>query len=30
MTRFQRILMLSAVCGVIAVGIAYFILIAFR
>ena len=27
MTRFQRILLLSAVCGVIAIGIAYLILV---
>jgi hypothetical protein len=26
MTRFQRILMLSAACGVIAIGIAWLIL----
>lgn len=30
MTRFQRIMMLSAVCGVVAVGIAYLILIVAR
>ena len=30
MTRFQRILMLSAVCGVIAIGIAYLILAVIR
>jgi len=27
MTRFQRVLLLSAVCGVIALGIAYLIII---
>jgi hypothetical protein len=27
MTRFQRILLLTAVCGVIAVGIAYLIIV---
>jgi hypothetical protein len=27
MTRFQRILLLSAVCGVIALGIAYLIIV---
>jgi hypothetical protein len=30
MTRFQRIMMLSAICGLIAVGIAYLILIVGR
>jgi hypothetical protein len=30
MTRFQRIMMLSAVCGVIAIGIAYLILTVIR
>ena len=30
MTRFQRIMMLSAVCGVVAIGIAYLILIVAR
>jgi hypothetical protein len=30
MTRFQRILTLSAVCGVIAIGIAYLILAVVR
>jgi hypothetical protein len=27
MTRFQRVLLLSAVCGVIALGIAYLIIV---
>jgi hypothetical protein len=27
MTRFQRILLLTTVCGVIAVGIAYLIIV---
>jgi hypothetical protein len=30
MTRFQRILSLTAACGIIAVGIAYVILVLFR
>jgi hypothetical protein len=30
MTRFQRIMMLSAACGVIAIGIAYLILAVIR
>jgi hypothetical protein len=30
MTRFQRILSLTAACGVIAIGIAYVILMLFR
>jgi hypothetical protein len=30
MTRFQRILLLSAACGAIAIGIAYLILVLFR
>jgi hypothetical protein len=30
MTRFQRILLLTVVCGVIAVGIAYLIVIFLR
>jgi hypothetical protein len=30
MTRFQRILLLSAGCGVVAVGIAYLILMVLR
>ena len=30
MTRFQRILMLSAACGVVAIGIAYMILAVIR
>jgi hypothetical protein len=30
MTRFQRIMLLSAVCGVIAIGIAYLILAVIR
>jgi hypothetical protein len=29
MTRFQRILLLTTVCGVIAVGIAYLIVVLF-
>jgi hypothetical protein len=30
MTRFQRILSLTAACGIIAIGIAYVILVLFR
>lgn len=30
MTRFQRMLSLTAACGIIAVGIAYVILLLFR
>jgi hypothetical protein len=30
MTRFQRILMLSAACGVVAIGIAYMIVAVMR
>jgi hypothetical protein len=30
MTRFQRIMLLSAVCGLIAIGIAYLILAVIR
>lgn len=30
MTRFQRIMMLSATCGAIAIGIAYLILAVIR
>ena len=30
MTRFQRILLLSAACGVVAVGIAYLIVVVLR
>ena len=30
MTRFQRVLLFSVGCGVIAVGIAYFILVVLR
>jgi hypothetical protein len=29
MTRFQRILLLTTVCGVIAIGIAYLIVVLF-
>jgi hypothetical protein len=30
MTRFQRVLLFSAGCGVVAVGIAYLILVVLR
>ena len=30
MTRFQRILLLSTACGVVAVGIAYLIVVVLR